>query len=136
MMCSTCKREMVSLFLHAKCDWCDFGPEPSQLHKGFIVEPLGFQDGVTYVFQTIEDAERWLTASGRENSCIQQVGGLTPFTWHNSRGTLKDVLLATKVYQVHATHKHVFSATAVHLLGLVAKDGKLLTIQEFTGPVG
>jgi len=90
---------MSQLFLSMACDYCDFGPSQSQIHRGFVVFG-GVINGEEYVFRSRADAERWKSAAGREGYTIREVGSLTPFRWHLSRGTLRDVVLADSMFQV------------------------------------
>lgn len=106
--CPTCKRTMVQLFLTQACDHCDYGVPKERLHRGFIVF-RGMEEKGTceeYVFRTRMDAERWQTAAGREGFEIRDVYSLTPFLWHLSRGTLRDVVLADHMFEIFPDHRY------------------------------
>lgn len=106
MRCTTCKREMVQLFLSEACDHCDFGPPKEKLHTGFVVYPKS-EDKVReeYVFRTPLDAERWRAAAGRDGCEIRRVYSTAPFRWHLSRGSLRDAVLADHVFEVFTDHR-------------------------------
>ena len=108
MQCPTCKREMVQLFLTQACDYCDYGVPKDKLHRGFIVYKAEADSSncEEYVFRTRMDAERWRTAAGREGCAIQEVYSLTPFRWHLSRGTLRDVVLADHMFEIFPDHRY------------------------------
>lgn len=109
MQCTTCKREMVSLFLSLACDHCDFGVPENKLHRGFVVYSSDFDSPLPheeYVFRSRMDAERWRSASGREGCGIFKVFSLMPFHWHLSRGTLRDVVLADHLFEVFADWRY------------------------------
>ena len=108
MQCSTCKREMVQLFLTQACDYCDYGVPKERLHRGFIVYRVAADSGSCeeYVFRTRMDAERWRTAAGREGCTIHEVYSLMPFRWHLSRGTLRDVVLADHMFEIFPDHRY------------------------------
>jgi len=107
MQCPVCKREMVQLFLTQVCDYCDYGIPKERLHRGFVVyrDPGEARSREEYVFRTRLDAERWRTAAGREECEIVQVYSLTPFRWHLSRGTLRDVVLADHMFEIFPDHR-------------------------------
>jgi len=99
---------MVQLFLTQACDYCDYGVPKERLHRGFIVY-RGIADSgqcEEYVFRTRMDAERWRTAAGREGCEIFEVYSLTPFRWHLSRGTLRDVVLADHMFEIFPDHRY------------------------------
>lgn len=108
MQCKSCKREMVQLFLSQKCDYCDYGLPLERLHRGFIVFRQMQGPGVReeYVFRTGMDAERWRTAAGREDCEIREIYSLTPYRWHLSRGTLRDVALADHMFEIYPDHRY------------------------------
>lgn len=108
MQCQICKREMVQLFLTQACDHCDYGVPKERLHRGFVVYRGANDTGTCeeYVFRTRMDAERWRTAAGREGCEIHEVYSLTPFRWHLSRGTLRDVVLADHMFEIFPDHRY------------------------------
>jgi hypothetical protein len=108
MYCEKCRRQMVQLFLSQACDHCDYGVPKDRLHRGFVVH-RGAGDAPNceeYVFRTRMDAERWRVAAGREGCEIREVYSLTPFRWHLSRGTLRDVVLADHMFEIFPDHKY------------------------------
>lgn len=107
MECPSCRRKMVELFLSQACDHCDYGVPKERLHRGFVVY-RGADDGhcEEYVFRTRMDAERWRTAASREGCDIREVYSLTPFRWHLSRGTLRDVVLADHMFEIYPNHRY------------------------------
>lgn len=109
MQCPACKRQMVKIFLTQACDHCDYGVPKDRLHHGFIVyRPRAEGESSTeeYVFRTHADAERWREAAGREGCAIVDVYSLSPFRWHLSRGTLRDVVLADHMFEVFENWKY------------------------------
>ena len=112
MLCKVCGNNVTQLFTTVACDYCDFGPKPEACHFGFIVlrDDVNVSDSPEeYVFRTKLDGECWREASGRQQAEVKKVYSLKPFHWHLSRGTLRDVMLATTMYIVHSDHR--FSQT-------------------------
>jgi len=99
---------MVQLFLTQACDYCDYGLPKERLHRGFIVHRSTGEAGSReeYVFRTRMDAERWRTAAGRDDCVIHEVYSITPFRWHLSRGTLRDVVLADHMFEIFPDHRY------------------------------
>ena len=108
MYCEKCRRQMVQLFLSQACDHCDYGVPKERLHRGFVVHRDASEAGSCeeYVFRTRMDAERWRVAAGREGCEIREVYSLTPFRWHLSRGTLRDVVLADHMFEIFPDHRY------------------------------
>lgn len=104
MQCTTCKREMTQLFFSQACDYCEYGFPPDRLHRGFIVYRENQQE--TYVFRSRMDAERWRVAASHDECEIREVHSLNPFNWHLSRGTLRDVVLATHMIEIFPDHRY------------------------------
>lgn len=100
---------MTQLFLTQACDHCDYGPNKESLFKGYVVCS---QDNTfpseEYVFRSLMDAERWktVTAAAKENSDIFEVYSLNSYRWHLSQGTVRDIVLADRMYTIHADHKY------------------------------
>lgn len=110
MVCPSCKRQMVQIFLSQACDYCDYGLPKDKLHLGFIVyrqpDP-GDETPEEYVFRTRPDAERWREASSLIGGEIREVWSLAPFRWHHlSRGTLRDIVLADQMFSIFPDHKY------------------------------
>lgn len=111
MKCQQCKREMVELFTSCRCDWCDFEPTATKLHRGFIVQGKPVRDACVmapmyYVFRTIGDADRWRKAVGYEAHPIDEVSSLDAFRWQLSRGVISDVVLADHMFEVFQDHRY------------------------------
>jgi hypothetical protein len=98
---------MTALFVTQVCDYCDYGPAVDKLYCGFVVYRLDLQyPQDEYVFRTAMDADRWRAAAGRDGCEIYKVYSLMPFQWHLSQGTLRDVVLADHMFEVHSSHRY------------------------------
>jgi hypothetical protein len=105
MTCPACKRTMSALFLSTACDYCDFGVPKERLHKGYVVYGPGSAFTEEYVFKTHADAERWREMAGRQCCAIRAVYSLTPYRWHLSRGSMRDVMLADHMFEIFKDHR-------------------------------
>lgn len=102
MRCAVCGGEMTPLFFTMECERC-LSPHARttvRLERGYIVwrsRPPGSSE---YVFKSQQDAERWRTASGLDAFPIRAVLSRTPFRWRRSTGSVRDVELADKLFEI------------------------------------
>jgi hypothetical protein len=109
MICQKCSKKMRQLFISWVCDYCDglasapTANDPGDF-RGFIVlrkdRDLPCEE---YVFATRADAERWKDLNGLFDADVKQVMARKPFRWQPSRGTVRGIILADALHQVHAT---------------------------------
>src|SRR5688572_572693 len=98
MRCSHCQRPMLALFTTFVCDHCDGDPQ-GDFYRGWVIwpeRPIGAVQ--TWVFRSREDARRWLKR--RSDGIVCAVLADRPFTWTRSRGSLKDVELAERPFEI------------------------------------
>lgn len=106
MRCSQCHREMRPLFTSCVCDHCD-GLVAVETYRGFIVYrgPADLRDRSLYVFPTRTDAALWRSATGLSHCPILEVLCETPFAWRRSSGSIGDLELADRLYEVYPDHR-------------------------------
>lgn len=120
MRCSTCKREMVALFLTRRCDHCDFGPELWRMRRGFVVyaEPDCTLPACArlvpqhYVFRTHADACRWKDMASVPGD-VRAVLSPRPFRWILSPRL--GIVLAGSECVVHPDHRYPDAVDEVFL---------------------
>ncbi len=104
MRCETCQRMMRPLFLSYVCDHCDGLADPFSF-RGFVVlrhdRSLPCEE---YVFATRADAERWRELNGLFDAEIREVRGDKPFRWQPSRGTVRGIILADRLFEICEGH--------------------------------
>jgi hypothetical protein len=95
---------MLQLFTSCVCEHCD-GTPVGDFFRGWVVWPER-PDGVvqTWVFRTREDARKWLKS--RSDGIVRAVLSCEPFSWTRSRGSMKDVVLAERPFEVFPDHRH------------------------------
>jgi hypothetical protein len=106
MLCPVCERPTTPLFTSVACDWCD-GLVPYEVDRGFIVlvEDRIATGRQSYVFRTMTDAAIWRSARGLQSYPIQEVHSLAPIQWTRSRGTIENVEMADRPFEVFADHR-------------------------------
>lgn len=100
MRCSVCGRSTTPLFYSAACDWCD-GLVSAELDRGYIVwrgRPPGASE---YVFRTRGDAARWIEARELTDCPVREVLSEYPFRWRPSTGTIRDIELADRLFEIY-----------------------------------
>jgi hypothetical protein len=68
--------------------------------RGYIVWRSRPPGSCEYVFKTQEDAERWRSAAGLDRFPIKPVVSKTPFTWRKSTGSVRDIELADRLFEI------------------------------------
>jgi hypothetical protein len=100
MLCQNCQRPMRALLLSLACDYCD-GQGDAFDFRGFVVlrkdRTLPCEE---YVFATRADAERWRELNGLYDAEIREVRGDKPFRWQPSRGTVRGIILADRLFEI------------------------------------
>ena len=102
MRCTKCHREMRPLFISFVCDYCD-GLREEEYDTGWVAmrdaRPI---PSLEYVFRSPEDATRWIDLRGWENAEVRKVRTRAIFRWRTSRGTIRDLILADRLFEIHA----------------------------------
>jgi hypothetical protein len=98
---------MRLLFVHYHCDHCDGLTSPSELHRGFILwsHQDYFPGREAYIFRNRESAERYRRAVRRHDWEIREVLCEREFSWHLGRGTVPDLELADRRFEIYPDHK-------------------------------
>jgi hypothetical protein len=94
---------MLQLFTSCVCEHCDTEPQ-GDFFRGWVVwpeHPVGTVQ--TWVFRTLEDAQKWMRS--RNGGDVRAVLSPEPYTWTRSRGSLKDVILAERPFEVFPDHR-------------------------------
>jgi hypothetical protein len=96
---------MRALFYSMVCDHCD-GLVDSFDFRGFVV----LREGRTlpceeFVLATRADATRWQELNGLFDGEIREVRCDKPFRWQPSRGTVRGIIVADRLYLIHLTNK-------------------------------
>lgn len=109
MLCPDCGQKMILLFTSAVCDNC----EPSGrvgggggLDHGFIVWRSRPPGSCEYVFKTMNDAVKWRDAAGLGRFPVRSVATRTPFRWRRSSGSVADIDLADRLYEIYPDANH------------------------------
>lgn len=99
--CPRCGGALTLLFLTAVCDRCEAPAESDEATaRGYIVWRSRPPGSCEYVFKTREDAERWRAAAGLDRFPIRAVVSRTPFTWRKSTGSVRDIELADRLFEI------------------------------------
>lgn len=105
MRCTHCGRPMLALFTSYVCDWCE-RPPMAKLHGGWVAwDPSAPLPTTTLVFSRPEHAEKW-SRDRDGNHQVRRVLSEEPFQWVPSRGSMRDLELADKPYQVFRDHRY------------------------------
>lgn len=106
MLCPLCGGPMIPLFTSCVCDYCE-RPPLDGLHRGYVV-----WRGIStksknrqYVFPTRADAERWRAFRGLAEAEVREVFSREPFNFRSSRGSIKDLRLADKLFEIYPDHR-------------------------------
>jgi hypothetical protein len=96
---------MIALLVSYVCDYCERPPALEHLYRGWVVwrpDRTGARD---YVFPDRESAERWRSLRGPTDAEIRQVLCPQPFRWRQSAGSLRDIQLADRLYEIFPDHR-------------------------------
>jgi hypothetical protein len=97
---------MTLLLVSYVCDYCDGLAEDTDYHRGYIVwRGPGSVPGQEYVFRTPEHAERWRIIKGLHDSEVREVLCEYEFHWQESRGTVKGLELADRLFEIYPDHR-------------------------------
>ena len=102
MRCEVCGHEKIPLFFSLVCDYCDTLKATGAMDRGWIVwrnRPIGSSE---YVFKSADDAERWRRACGLADHPIRPVVSPRRFVWKRSQGSVKDIEVADRLYEIYA----------------------------------
>jgi len=115
--CSECHREMTALFLSFVCDYCDGLRADPAPYQGFVVY-RGPRDGHAreeYVFRSLRDAERWRKIQRLEGCEIRKVESSAEFRWRASTGTVRDLELADRLFEIFPDHRYAPAPNRAHV---------------------
>lgn len=116
--CPDCGRAMTLLFVNYVCDYCDGkdGSEPTTGHRGWIVWKTSNDPGrKEYVFKTRADAERWRSIRQLEGFDVVRIVTKDPIPWQISRGSIRDLELASRLYEIYPNHKYAEGQYKAHI---------------------
>lgn len=113
MLCAVCSRTMTPLLYGVACDWCD-GLVPREEFRGFIVWRDRDLPSLEYVFPSIDDAAKWRDNQGIANAPIREVSSFLPFQWRMSTGSIRDLMFADGLYEIHSDTKYPPESRRAH----------------------
>lgn len=132
MRCPCCQRPMLALFTTFVCEHCDGAPH-GEFYRGWVIWPARPHGLVeTWVFHSRDDARRWIKR--RVDGTIRAVLSDRPFTWTRSRGTLKDVELADRPFEIFPDHRHPPGLHRAFLAPPDAPDGEQVRLSRSSRP--
>lgn len=108
MRCPNCQRPMQQMLVTWVCDHCDGLVDAADAFdfRGFVVlrkdRTLPCEE---YVFAARADAERWRELKGLFEAEIKEVRGNKPFRWQPSRGTVRGIILADRLFEIYPDHR-------------------------------
>jgi hypothetical protein len=102
MRCAACGGEMIALFISTVCERCNApqGERSNGLERGYIVWRSRPPGSCEYVFRSRDDAERWRAAAGLDRFPIRAVLSRTSFKWRRSTGSVRDIELADRLFEI------------------------------------
>jgi len=108
MLCPDCGGKMILLFTSAVCDNCAPSGRSSdgKLDHGFIVWRSRPPGSCEYVFKTMEHAIKWRDSAGLNKFPVRSVASRTPFRWRRSSGSVADIDLADRLYEIYPDADH------------------------------
>ena len=95
------------------CDRCDGGAEVQEF--GWIVwrgRPPGASE---FVFRSPEDAKRWRDANRLSHYPIRRVSTEAKIHWRQSTGSLKQIELADRLFEIYPTVRYPPADNRAHL---------------------
>jgi hypothetical protein len=114
--CPKCGYKLTMLFITSACDRCDGLVDPKLDSRGFVVlrrdRVLPCEE---YVFETQSDAERWRELNGLHDAEIRGVRRSEPFRWQPSRGTVRGIILADRLFEIRKTAPEAFNPSVAVL---------------------
>ena len=121
MICERCQRTMVELFYSAKCDWCEFGPDPHRLHCGYVIlSDVSVCEGLVidsaFVFRSPADAEKFREAACATYLQVREVASLHGFMWRRPEGLMGDIVVSDGLFEVWSDHRYPYRVGRVHLV--------------------
>jgi hypothetical protein len=91
--------------------------QPAADQRGWVVLRQGRDlPCEEYVFATRADAERWRDLNGLLDAKPRPVTGAEPFQWTPSRGTVRGIILADRLFSVFPPGYPAPEGPAVHLV--------------------
>lgn len=107
MRCDTCGGELTMLLLTAVCDRCE-SPQTTagSFDRGYIVWRSRPPGSCEYVFKSRSDAERWRAAAGLDRFPIRGVLSRGAFRWRRSTGSVRDIELADRLFEIFPDGNH------------------------------
>jgi hypothetical protein len=120
---------MIPLFVSCVCEYCDTPPARETLYSGFVVWSLTRHKfgSRQYVFPSRAMAERWQAIRGPEDAVVREVWCAHPFRWHVGRGSIRNLRLADRLFEIYPDHRFEPSSDRAFLASdealLPAADG-------------
>ena len=107
MLCSVCKAEMKPLFFSAYCPKCGENPHTQEsAYVGWIVWRSRPPGSCEYVFKTHDDCDRWRAAANLVQFPIRKVSSQQLFLWRKSTGSVPDIELADRLFEIFPDDSH------------------------------
>lgn len=94
------------LLLTAVCDRCEVPRSSGSFDRGYIVWRSRPPGSCEYVFKSRADAERWRAAAGLDRFPIRSVLSRTSFRWRRSTGSVRDIELADRLFEIFPDGGH------------------------------
>jgi hypothetical protein len=116
MKCLTCHRASKPLFTSYFCEWCD-GEVDTIVDRGFIVyipEDLAAGSS-TFIFRCQSGAETWRAIKNLEKYPVREVYTPCKIRWMMSKGTMKAVELADRVFEIYPDHRFPYAENRAYL---------------------
>lgn len=98
---------MILLFTSYACDYCEGHKSPDDYYSGYIVyQPKRVAAGKPFfVFRSRTDAAIWRSAKGLQEFELREVLSEQPFTWRRSTGSISDIELASRPFEIFLDHR-------------------------------
>ena len=119
MKCSKCHRPCKPLFTTLVCDWCD-GHLNTAVDRGFIVylpDKIG-SGNLNFIFRNRTDAAIWRSVKGLQAHAIREVLAPCTIRWMKSKGSMEEVELADRAFEIFADHRFPFAENRAYLAPL------------------
>lgn len=93
---------MTFLFLSVVCEQCEKSTDISSTEPhGYIVWRSRPPGSCEYVFKTEKDATTWRAAAGLDKFPIRKVFAKNGFKWRASTGSVSNIQLADRLYEIY-----------------------------------
>lgn len=106
MQCEVCGERLTVLLFSTVCDRCESSKVAGTFDRGWVIWRNRDPGSREYVFRTFEDAERYRCAAGLETFPIRPVLSKSAFQWRRSTGSVQDIELADRLFQIFLDSAH------------------------------